>query len=617
MNRTAKLRMALLVAVALTVTGIASAFINPEFTPIDVVEQSELILRIRVNLAKDKPQLVLEVQECLKGDAPDKTVTVNLEGAWNQEHIEALKHIVAAVGDEFAILFAGTLEGQQDVGLLHIGGNWFRVVAGEDDNTWELEGLDTQLEGTWAGGTDMLIRAVGYILTDPYPLVPVSVGTAWEEASKLGSITGKVGVLQAVDLAGDGKLCLFVGSEGGDRLFRYNGESGAFEDITAGLNLQSKSVAGDWADFDADGRLDLASLEGGTLNLWLQAEDGTFNRHTPKVTGVLPPDTTGICALAVNAKGQAGLLIGNRSAPVLLMGDGEDGFKAVGLSAPGEVLKELGEPGRCLVADFDGDALPDILQPYTNGGVLYQGKGPGVFAVGGRCDVALGKGPAGAFLGDFDADGMLDVFAASEEGKELWHNKGGGVFTRTAQVSGEVAYIARPGGIGGSVCDINTDGRQDLLIGYANDFPQVFFNRCFRSFGFAFQLNLDEMLPDANQGQQAVAAADLNGDGAHDVVLVLKSGDIYVLTGQSAMGEVLCARVELEPKSGGAGPVTVTGWVEGFCLGAWNVTRSGPGAHFGMFEAGPCKLKWRFPQGKMQEKEILVEDKSVRFLMAP
>lgn len=617
MKSVAKLRILLAVGALLIIGTGASAFINPNFTPIDVVEQSELILRLQVKLDKDKPELILYLQECLKGDAPGKALSLDLEGAWNKDHIEALKQIVSAVGDESAILFAGTLEGEKDVGLMHIGGNWFRMIASEAGDNWELEGLDTQLEGTWAGGTDMLIRTVRYILTEPYPLVPVSVGTAWEQVKKVGKLTGKLSLLQAVDLAGDGKLRLFVASQAGDKLFRYSNETEAFEEVTAALKLASKSGAADWADFNADGRLDLASLEDNTLNLWFQAQDGTFKLHTPRVIGALPANIIAIRALAINAKGRAGLLLSSSKAPVMLVPADGNGFKAAPLSAPADVLKELGEPGPCLVADLDGDALTDILQPFAAGGLLYRGKSPGNFAPATPCKVALGAAPAGAFLGDFDADGLLDVFTTGAESWQLWHNKGGGTFAPTLQVSGEVAYIARSGGIGGSVCDINTDGRQDLLIGYADEFPQVFFNRCFRSFGFAFQLNLDEMLPEARQGQQAVTAADLNNDGAQDVVLVLKNGDIYMLAGQSAVGDTLCARVALAPAAGITGPVTVTAWVEDFCLGAWNVTRGGPGAHFGMYEAGPCKLKWQFPEVEVQEKEIMVEDEPVRFLLGP
>jgi len=212
---------------------------------------------------------------------------------------------------------------------------------------------------------------------------------------------------------------------------------------------------------------------------------------------------------------------------------------------------------------------------------------------------------------------VLDIFTAGAEMSQVWQNNGNGTFTGVAELSGSVAYIARPGGIGGAVCDINSDGRQDLLIGYAEDFPQVFFNRAFRCFGFAFQLSLDEPLPEASQGQQAVAAADLNGDGAHDVVLVLKSGDIYVLAGQSAAGETLCVRAVLDGSSAVTGPVTVTAWVENFCLGAWNVARGSAGAYFGMSESGPCKLKWQFPGGKVQQKEVMVEDEPVRFTISP
>ena len=122
------------------------------------------------------------------------------------------------------------------------------------------------------------------------------------------------------------------------------------------------------------------------------------------------------------------------------------------------------------------------------------------------------------------------MFLRQRDGLRLWQNEGDGKFTETLNVSGEIAYISKPGGIDCLVGDINNDGRQDALIAYAAMSPQLFFNRGYRSFGHAHALDLAErqLLPAAEQGQQSACLGDFDGDGAQDMVMALTNGEIWV-----------------------------------------------------------------------------------------
>ena len=67
----------------------------------------------------------------------------------------------------------------------------------------------------------MLVRVVKYVLANPASAeLPVREGIEWDKQIKVGKIDGKVFAAQAVDLAGDGKLDLFVAAEKGDRLYQ-------------------------------------------------------------------------------------------------------------------------------------------------------------------------------------------------------------------------------------------------------------------------------------------------------------------------------------------------------------------------------------------------------------
>ena len=166
-------------------------------------------------------------------------------------------------------------------------------------------------------------------------------------------------------------------------------------------------------------------------------------------------------------------------------------------------------------------------------------------------------------------------------------------------------------------CEVNNDGRQDLFIAYSELGAHLFFNRGFRSFGHAHMLDLTEngLLPEAEEGQQAGCVADLNGNGAQDMVLVLPDGGVWVFWRESEEEDSLGVKVALSARAGFAGPLTVTGWLEERCLGAWNVVPGTGEALVGLVEAGPCTVKWRFPNGAGQEREVEVEDEPVRFLI--
>jgi hypothetical protein len=135
---------------------------------------------------------------------------------------------------------------------------------------------DRMLMTVWHGGTDTMHRAVDYIQTDDDPKVPVAEGFAFSKGPlKLASLTGAIRAVRTVDLAGDGKLALFVASESGDRLFAGAKER-TFADLTGARGLQSKSVAFASGDFAGQGRLDLISFDGKVVTLNAQQADGKF-----------------------------------------------------------------------------------------------------------------------------------------------------------------------------------------------------------------------------------------------------------------------------------------------------------------------------------------------------
>jgi len=632
--------------------GDASGLINPNFTPVHLVRQSSLVAELEFQPVKGA-KCEAAVKRVLKGKLDARTISFDFSTCAVKEHVELLVKGINAAPHTQAAFFVGEFQekpGEGTVGgggqtgpppgekqegeterkaYLFVNGNWMTFYEG-NGGAWGMDETTPLMLTTWQGGTDMLLRAVEYILSDADAYLPAKEGVNWAEPKRFTRLSGAVRAAIPVDLTGDGKWTLFVACEGGDRLFEYDAKTDSLKD-TESHKLSSKSHAAAWGDTNGDGRLDLVSYDGQAITIYTQGEDRTFQVGPKLDKGQLAGGCLGLAVLDWGTPGRPGVLISTGESPVLWIPDPKDAKKGpqtrrIAFGEPPTALAEklpsgepLGPPGPCLVADLDGDVIPDVLQVFAKGSLIYRGKSPGEFAPPERCVIAAGSGHADAFLGDFDADGLLDVFTVSEDAGRLWQNDGKLRFTETRALSGEAAYKVEAGGLCGVTGDFNNDGRQDFVLFYAAGFPRSFFNRGFRSFGFtnALDIGTNSLLPAASDGQQAGTLCDFTGDGAQDLVLILKNGEGWILPRETGDLPALCARGALAVRGNCTGPLTVTGYKAGRCLGAWNVTAGTTEAFVGVLDAGPVTLKWRIPPGKPGTKDILIENHPVRYVINP
>jgi hypothetical protein len=605
------------VAAAVLLAATASqAYINPGYTPVHLVKQASVILWVDIKAGEAKDVYTATIRETLKGNAEEKTFRLDIANAGDDAAATALRESLAA--GKPALFFVGEFEDTRELGggntrraaFMHLGGAW-SVFDGGEEGLWSLNNLnDRMLQAVWAGGTVMLRRAADYIQADDAADVPVSEGFTFSKGPlKLAALSGAIRAVRTVDLAGDGKLALFVACESGDRLF-VGAKGRTFTDLTGDRGLQSKSQAFAWGDFAGQGRLDLISFDGKVATLHAQQADGKFLAKPLDLGGAVSTACVALAALDVGTPGRSGLLVSGDSWPVLVALDEAGKATATTLAAPGVELAKLGNPGACLVADFDGDSLADVLMPAEKGSVLFRATAPGKFAPGAACAVHLGKSPATACLCDLDADGRLDVFCVNRDGSLLWENAGGGTFDEVFAQAGELSYGTSSRGSDCMAGDFNNDGRQDLVIGYSISDPRIFFSRGFRSFGNAVSINMgwQALLPASLQGQTSVCIGDLDEDGAQDLALATGTGEIWVAFRENsdAKRKAMMVAAVLPVSGARKGPVAVTGWLDTRCLGAWNVLPGVGQACFGRTEAGPMTLKWRLPGGQEQSKEVEV-----------
>ena len=590
----------------------AQALINPQFTPIHLTRQAEIILQLKPLSDAPQGKMVFSVEKVWKGALDAKRVEVDLTGTTMPDQAHFADKLARESVDKLALMFIAAFAdkpGDEAAGsrkaYVHLDGTW--LVLSESEGAWKFDQVSQVLVQTWNGGSDMLLRAVQYVLDDPDAEVPSKTGVNWGSVIHLGKVEGKVYATEPVDLKGTGAAVLFVAAETGDRLFACADEKPA--DLTAAAQMTSHSRAHAWGDFNQDSRLDLASWDGSKITVYLQGTDGVFRAAEG---GMQVADCLALTALDVGTSGPASLLISTTGAPMVWMPNSKEPPRPVCKGEwPG---KDLGVASACLVADFDGDGLPDIVQPLTNGGLFYKGLVNGGFAAPVPCEVA-NNGSMNLCLGDWDGDGRLDILAPAQGKFKLWENQGNGHFVDKMGLTGESRYMASGSAVGACACDLNSDGRQDMAIFYADAVPQVFFGRGFRSFGLSISLDLSRsgLLLEVNNGVKAGCVADFTGDHAPDMALALNNGDVVVVARVST-GEDLCARVILPP-SAGTGPVRVWGLDGKRGLGAWNVSAGSAPACIARTSAGPIKVKWLRPGQSEHATDVVLEDKPVNVII--
>ena len=183
--------------------------------------------------------------------------------------------------------------------------------------------------------------------------------------------------------------------------------------------------------------------------------------------------------------------------------------KAGGFAPP--TAYATGEARGLVAGDFDGDGKPDLVVATADGIALLRGKGDGSFAAAERSPVDSVLGPIVA--GDFDRDGKLDVAVMVAGGRvAVLLGKGDGSFrpaTSYGGLSGRTMLVAG---------DVDGDGKTDFVIaGGAGRVLALLGNGdgTFRS-GPVTQLGIEDIF-------YALAAGDLDGDGKLDLAVARAS----------------------------------------------------------------------------------------------
>ena len=234
------LKLIVAVAVIAGFAGVAEAFINPNFSPVHLLEQSDQVFVVKFEGAPKDGKVKAAIVKVLKGEKPKKAPTFDFFAGAHEAQGQLIVRTIAG-GTTEAMLFVGFFEDEEGGGdpmgdeeaakaFLHIAGQWV-VLAGFEPDLWDMVKIESRMLGTWAGSTDMLLRVINYVLSDEDAEVPLQSNAEWAKHVKVGNVQGKVRAARPVFLSPDAAPVLFIASEAGDRLYECKG--GVFADVTA------------------------------------------------------------------------------------------------------------------------------------------------------------------------------------------------------------------------------------------------------------------------------------------------------------------------------------------------------------------------------------------------
>ncbi len=584
--------------VLISLTGTLHAFINPDFTPIHLINQSQSVIYLAYTPpAEETEVLKLELLEKLKGDAVPATA-LDFSSLIDME-IEEIEEIIANDQIRRTMLFVGT--DADEPALFLIGTRWI-MVRHTADGVWQAETLDQgDYQAVWFGAPDMLAAATRQILNHPAPDMPVVAGTTWQESIFAGKIDAPIVAAMPVALTENTPALIHVMSAENDALLRWNPQQQVFENISGAFGINAASQCAAWGDFSGNGKLELASWSPGRpLQIWSRSDDGPFAANDVVLT--LSEEIWDMAVVPGSSKSRLAVAADNG---VHLLGINDGTWESTLLPLADDT--KIQGPAKLLVTDLDGNGSIDVVLIHSAGGVRYQKAGKG-FSKGAAINGidAIGE-PRIVRCADFAATGRKDILAIGANGRKIWWNAGDGQFIERFSHSGEFSYISNPQMRDALVTDFNNDGRPDLVLCNPGMGPHYFFSRGFMVYGFAEDLDSEDLPQAIYAGQTAVAAVDLDNRGAEDIVFLLEDGRILVMRRDVEEYMAMAVTLRIAPSSLARAPFMVSAH-DGDRFYGVRTLLPGQETAMGRNEPGPLQIRWRAGGADWQEKEVIVED---------
>lgn len=305
-------------------------------------------------------------------------------------------------------------------------------------------------------------------------------------------------------------------------------------------------------DLNGDGKLDIAvANQSGTLSILLGNGDGSFQTANTFIAGT---QINSVAAVDLNGDTTPDLIISDSTLTStqvgILLNNGDATF------GPVQMLPGITSASSVAVSDVDGDQKTDVVVGDIGATVVhvFLGKGDGTFHS--PLDFASSFAPRSIHIADFNVDGRPDLAITGPIGFDLWLGNGDGTFQAPVFVSTGFSSSISTG-------DLNQDGKTDVAAFVSNIFNRnIFFFTILGNGDGTFQAKKQigmasgtlslladfdgDRIPDvvaegggsvfvwlnngdatfqtplstvAGASSGGIAASDLNGDGATDLIV--------------------------------------------------------------------------------------------------
>lgn len=373
------------------------------------------------------------------------------------------------------------------------------------------------------------------------------------------------------DFNRDGFSDLVVAGYGGVLLYLNLGD-GTFSEIAklSGLSAEGWCTALAWSDFDRDGLNDLfiaryvdwtlatnricesplehakqacgpMSYSSTTSLLFKNLGDGSFQDVTAKEGLLKKANSLGVVAADFSGDGRSEYYVASDLTENLYYVPAEQGGFDERSQMAGVATNDIGNPEGSMgiaVGDYDGNGLPDLFVTNFEGedNSLYRNLGKGMFLhvsnPTGLFGLSRMKVGFGTMLTDFDGDGWPDIFVANghvnahggrsgyRQSPQLIRNQAGRRFEDVSTQGGP--YFNREHhGRGVVVADLNDDGAPDVVVVHQNDPVEILRNRRLPSRYVSLRLR------GAMSNPEAIGARVQIADGGRNVSQWVTSGTSY------------------------------------------------------------------------------------------
>lgn len=440
------------------------------------------------------------------------------------------------------------------------------------------------------------------------------------------SALGRVAEAQAIscaDIDGDGKLDLCLVGGGKVMVLQNGGES--LNEVGLPVAVGARSAV--WADYNGDGKPDLLLATPAGPKLFTNL-GGSFRDDTASLPAEAFYTLTAAAWIDYDGDGAPDILLANGYHGLRLyrnrVGQGpapgrkpfEDVSVQVGLGPEGIGAGLKGDT--LTVCDVNGDGRADFLYGAANGMLVLNvksGDNQARFEQARDSGISYLAGKASPVFGDFDGDGLPDLFVPLKGQCKLFRNEGKGHFSDVTAKSGGLAKL-NAWATSAAWGDLDNDGKLDLVIGCLRGPNRFLRNRGDGTFEDASEsIGLEQRIFNS----QAICLADLNNDGALDLIMNNEGQDSAVLLGNpSSTSKCQPISVTVAGKDGMIGSRVQVLDKQGKVRAAQEISggdgRGGqqpPLARFA-FEPGSYRLLVRYSSGLTRGQEITVASSPLR-----